>query len=304
MNLQKLRTLIPLIVLILAAIGFALGGGLGTISAFGWQDISILCPLGALSAMLASKLAIPRALVSLVIVIVLIIVLGKAYCAWVCPVPLVSKIRGVFEGKKRSPQAKTAKNADEGKVMPGASASEDGAATRAAAEVDAPSNSRYFVLAFALITTLIFGFPVFCVVCPIGLTFASIFLIMRLFAFGDVTWAVVVVPAVLLLEVVLMRRWCHTICPLGAFISLVSRANKTLRPTVDPSTCLESSRGAKCAKCTKVCPEHLDPRTASGMHECTKCLQCVSSCPAHALSVKLLAFEKPATGSADLSETK
>ena len=52
-------------------------------------------------------------------------------------------------------------------------------------------DSRHGILAAALGSTLVFGFPVFCLVCPIGLTFATVLLVMRLFAFGDATWTVV-----------------------------------------------------------------------------------------------------------------
>ena len=56
--------------------------------------------------------------------------------------------------------------------------------------------ARHFVLGGALLSTFIFGFPVFCLVCPIGLTFATILLLVNLFAQGDVTWSLIVVPAI------------------------------------------------------------------------------------------------------------
>ena len=43
--------------------------------------------------------------------------------------------------------------------------------------------SRSGVLAGALASAAIFGFPVFCQICPVGLTFATVLLIMSLFAF-------------------------------------------------------------------------------------------------------------------------
>ena len=64
-------------------------------------------------------------------------------------------------------------------------------------------------------STLVFGFPVFCLVCPIGLTFATVLLVMRLFAFGDATWTVVAFPAIIALEILLLPKWCQRFCPLA-----------------------------------------------------------------------------------------
>ena len=58
-------------------------------------------------------------------------------------------------------------------------------------------DSRHVILGGSLLSAAVFGFPVFCLICPIGLTFATIVLVMRLFAFGDVAWGVILVPALL-----------------------------------------------------------------------------------------------------------
>lgn len=153
-------------------------------------------------------------------------------------------------------------------------------------------DSRFGVLLGALASAAIFGFPVFCLICPVGLTFATVLLVMRLFAFGDVTWAVVVVPLVLLIEVVFLRKWCGKFCPLGALISLVSGANRTLRPHVDDASCLFTSKGVRCFACSKACPEHLDVRrprlSEEALGNCTKCRECADACPAKAISFPVL----------------
>lgn len=45
-------------------------------------------------------------------------------------------------------------------------------------------DSRHAVLGGALLTTAVFGFPVFCLVCPVGLTFAAVALLVSLFGCG------------------------------------------------------------------------------------------------------------------------
>lgn len=306
-NSKTLRTLTALAVIVIVFVGFLTNLGIGTISAPGIWDISILCPLGALGTMLASKMMVPRALVSLVVMVVLIIIFARAFCGWICPVPLVQKLRDLFS----KPQAKEAKaeDADGAKAANVAPLTdEEKAALATGCEKDAKGlagcascakkrgdavDARHFVLGGALVSTFIFGFPVFCLVCPIGLTFATILLLVNLFGQGDVTWSLIVVPALLIAEVVLFKKWCHKLCPLSAFMSLIAKLNRTFKPTIDDAKCLETSKGATCGRCGKACNEGIDPRhpelSKAAWSECTKCRSCVDACPANAITMPLIA---------------
>lgn len=305
-NSKTLRTLTALAVIVIVFVGFLTNLGIGTISAPGIWDISILCPLGALGTMLASKMMVPRALVSLVIMVVLIVIFARAFCGWICPVPLVQKLRNLFS----KPQAKEAKaeDADGTKAANVAPLTdEEKAALATGCEKDAKGlagcascakkrgdavDTRHFVLGGALVSTFIFGFPVFCLVCPIGLTFATILLLVNLFGQGDVTWSLIVVPALLIAEVVLFKKWCHKLCPLSAFMSLIAKLNRTFKPTIDDAKCLETSKGATCGRCGKACNEGIDPRhpelSEAAWSECTKCRSCVDACPANAITMPLI----------------
>ena len=306
-NSKTLRTLTALAVIVIVFVGFLTNLGIGTISAPGIWDISILCPLGALGTMLASKMMVPRALVSLVIMVVLIVIFARAFCGWICPVPLVQKLRDLFS----KPQAKEAKaeDADGTKAANVAPLTdEEKAALATGCEKDAKGlagcascakkrgdavDARHFVLGGALASTFIFGFPAFCLVCPIGLTFATILLLVNLFGQGDVTWSLIVVPALLIAEVVLFKKWCHKLCPLSAFMSLIAKLNRTFKPTIDDAKCLETSKGATCGRCGKACNEGIDPRhpelSEAAWSECTKCRSCVDACPANAITMPLIA---------------
>lgn len=153
-------------------------------------------------------------------------------------------------------------------------------------------DSRHGILAAALGSTLVFGFPVFCLVCPIGLTFATILLVINLFSHGDVTWSLIVVPALLIAEVLLFKKWCHKLCPLSAFMSLIAKLNRTFKPTIDNAKCLETAQDKKCGACGRACEEGIDPRhpelSEAAWSECTKCRSCVDACPAHAISMPLI----------------
>lgn len=288
MNTKRLRTIIPLAVIGVIGVGFATHVGVGTLSAIGWQDISLLCPLGALATMIATKTLLPRAVVSVVIALALILLFARAFCGWVCPVPVVSKIRGIFS-KKTSNTDMTGTGvlpADEQAALSGC-----GHSCSSCAEKRATFDSRHVILGGSLLSAAVFGFPVFCLICPIGLTFATIVLVMRLFAFGDVAWGVILVPALLLAEVVFFRKWCSKFCPISALMSLVGKANRTFVPAIDNAKCRESAQGASCEVCAAVCPQGINvrhPEAGMSFSECTKCRACVEACPTQAITMPFL----------------
>lgn len=326
---KKLRTATALAIILIVFVGFWTNLGIGTISAPGLWDISVLCPLGALGTMLASKMMVPRAVISLVIMVLLIVGFARAFCGWMCPVPLVSKLRTMFSKKQTADKAAGASagkgsgsgtkgegaGADSGARAKGADAANVAPLTEAekaaltsgcekgtkglagcascASKRGDSVDARHFILGGSLVSTVIFGFPVFCLVCPIGLTFATILLLVNLFAQGDVTWSIIVVPVLLLVEVVIFRKWCHKLCPLGAFMSLIAKANKTFKPTIDDAKCLETAKGATCGRCGRACDEGIDPRhpqlSEAAWSECTKCRSCVDACPTHAITMPFLA---------------
>lgn len=329
MKASTLRALVMGVILVVVAIGYFTAVGIGNLSGFGFDVFAFLCPLGYLESLLASKIFVPRALISVIAVVLLIIVLGRVFCAWMCPMPFLQKIvPGLGKKSKKAKGAKDAaalsENAPAQAAPPAAGddaapaaaeasvavASEATSVAPAAAEPTAQEidahiggkpnrfkfDSRYGVLLGALGSAAIFGFPVFCLICPVGLTFAGVFLVMRLFAFGETTWAIIAVPLVLLLEVVFFRKWCSKICPLGAVISLISGANKTLRPTIDDGKCLDTSKGISCLRCAKSCPEHINIREPElsevSLNNCTKCRECSDHCPTQAITFPFLPSRK------------
>lgn len=265
---STLRALSALGVVALVCVGLALHTGTGTPSSFGIGDIAALCPLGGIEAAIASKTIVPPMLIGLAVVAVLTLLLGRAFCAWGCPVPLLKR---VFGRKKAVASRTVVDRADK------------------AAPVDerAPRDSRMWVLGGALLSTAAFGFPVFCLVCPVGLTFGTLIVVWRVFQFSEVTWSLLVFPAILVLELAVLRKWCHRFCPLGALLSLVSRGNRTLRPQADPAVCLHAAHGESCHRCADACPEGIDLRGAHGstpLHECLKCRECADACPVQAIT--------------------
>lgn len=271
-SISHARLLTALIPIAVVVIGLCTNLAPGTLSAFGIESIAAICPLGSLETMLASKTIIPLGVISLVCFIAICALFGKAFCGWICPASLWKRLRK--PPKKATPRNMQVKPHSDGSSKP-------------------RLDSRFAVLAGALGSAAIFGFPVFCLICPIGLTFASIIALWRLFGFHEATIFVIAAPAIVILELVVFRKWCSKICPLGALISLASSLNRFWRPKVNESACLKCVEGdpSACGACESACEWDVDLRDADASEplvECTKCGDCAASCPAKAISLKML----------------
>ncbi|WP_241157339.1 4Fe-4S binding protein [Adlercreutzia sp. ZJ242] len=292
----RVRFAVAVGVLALAAVGYFTATGMGNACAGGWGDLVLLCPLGALTAMVAQHAIIPQAVVSLVLAAAVLLVGGRFFCSWVCPTVVLGKVLPSSRGlKARGDESAGCSEA-------GCAACARGCGKARGVKLD----SRHAILAAAVVSTLIFGFPVFCLVCPVGLTFAGVLLVMRLFAFGEVTWAVLAIPAILAVELALLPRWCQNICPLGALQSLVAVGNRMFVPTVDRESCLKATRGVSCDACVQVCPEGINLHDvaagATTLADCTKCRDCADVCPAGAISFPLLPKGTPKISTVSASE--
>lgn len=296
-NNKNLHLIVATILFCILAVGLIAGVSTGTLSGFGFDAISALCPLGAFTTMIATKTMVPRAVISIVVMALLVLILGRTFCGWICPIPVLQKIGNFFKSSKsRKAQAQKKRDdiLDVAKYDIGVkSGCSHNCASCPSKQKHGKVDSRHAILAGALGSSLIFGFPVFCLICPVGLTFATVLLVWRLFAFGDTTWSVVVVPAVLVIELVFLRKWCTRFCPLSALMNLVSRFSKTTLPTIDESKCIETTTGKACSACAMACDADINLRHLEygerTLADCTRCRQCAVACPANAISLPLLA---------------
>lgn len=277
----RIRGLVALTAFLLVVIGIVVNAGTGTLSSFGIGSIAAVCPLGAFESLFGSWAFVPRLVFAVATVCLVVFLVGKAFCAWICPLPHVQAFFKTRKQKQRDIEER-----------------EENAAfawdnhQRGIQKVEREKiDGRHLVLVGALGSAAVFGFPVFCLVCPVGLTFATVIAIWQALSANEITWGLVAFPAILAIEVLLLGTWCRRLCPMGALMSLISKGNRTFRPTVDRSRCLRDSEGASCSECSKACPELIDPNRDVGRRsasECVRCMGCSSACPMHAISFPLV----------------
>ena len=235
----------------------------------------------------------------LVAVVLITLLAGKAFCSWLCP---VSYLRRFFHREEKDEMVDgNAAIAQAGVELETAARTRTQQTPAVEQPVGCPAalppvggkrdgrhlDSRHFVLAGALVSSFAFGFPVFCLICPVGLIFATVIGLWNLFQFNAASWGLLVFPAIIALEVVVFRKWCTSFCPIAALLSLLSRFNKTFKPKVDNTACLRS-KGVNCHVCVQSCPEKVDPHVRD-IPECSKCGMCADRCPSHAITFPLLA---------------
>ena len=272
-----------------------------------------LCPVGFAEVTLAGG-SIPWALLpGVLIVLAMVFILGRVFCSWVCPTSL---LRNIFGGRK--PRGLTGQTGvcagcasscaigdkDRCKVDGGSSDSDERDNDSVVSNVDAhalasddPNEARTrnnllaqgAVLAVLLVVSFIVHFPVFCLFCPIGLAFGTMFAISRMFVTWQPGWELIVFPVILVLELFVLRRWCSAICPLGFFFGLVAKTRSKIgflpKVRVDEGVCIHSEG---CNVCATTCPEDICAPTSTrcDLEDCTLCLDCKEHCPTCAIHIK------------------
>ena len=303
-------------VLVAVLVSLAFDSGLGTPSSFGIGSFSLLCPLGGIEAMIADRSFIPVAAISAGIVLAFSLVFGRAWCAWGCPAPA---IRRFFkrEPKLERDGARDALGAsDAADAVAGGAGAESAASDTASGSTSAASGAevaaaggcaelqgawslkaslrhigrdpRTWTFVAVLVAALIAGLPLFCLVCPIGLTFGTVGSLWHLIVDKQMTMSVLVFPAALLVELVLFRKWCLNLCPVAGLLGIVGQFAVRFRPKVNRETCLRYTAGTPCEVCAASCPEHIDLHAVDApqqLGECSRCGECAKRCPTASIDI-------------------
>ena len=105
-----------------------------------------------------------------------------------------------------------------------------------------------------------------------------------LFSWGGTPLAIGVTALFALLSIFLYRPFCRTLCPLGAFLSLLSRFS-IFRIRANTSC-------VSCNLCTKECPNGAIDGGTVDASECLLCGECTGICPTRSLCIERRWFRK------------
>lgn len=238
-------------IMALIVVGALFDFATGTLAAFGLGMLRFICPVGFLEISLATRSIVWEALPYTLIALGAIFLIGRFPCGWLCPMykfkhwlGRVVPIRRLQAASDRLPIHVTWR---------------DGLA----------------VLGGVLAVSAITGYPVYCIVCPIGIISRN------LISLGT---HLTVHPDILLLPFYplvlgIFVDW-QRVCPVGNIGGLANQRAPLRTPRPDRDVCV------RCHTCTEACPEDIDLWDPDvDMGACTQCLKCTGSCPEGAISV-------------------
>ena len=191
------------------------------------------------------------------ITIFYMIVGGRSFCSWICPVNMITDLANYLRRKLGFNQIQ--------KKQP------------------ASRSIRYWVIAISFVLSFIMGIAAFELISPVSMIHRGV-----IFGLGF-GWATMVV--IFLFDLfVLKNGWCGHICPLGGFYSLIGRFS-LLRVHHNSEKC------TACMKCKVVCPEiqvlhMIDKSSEPVLQECTLCARCIEVCEDDALNFELRNYMK------------
>lgn len=191
----------------------------------------------------------PAAVVIFVTVIVVSLLLRRAFCSWICPVGTVSEWLWKLGFNKLQRNWLPPRMLDLGL-----------------------RSIKYLLLAFFLFSAVSWSLPMLQGFLSSGYHAISDVKLLQLFRSPSVT-TLAVVGLLVALSIPLRNPFCRFVCPYGALLSLVSLASP-LAVQRDLKKCVS------CGVCSQVCPSRIDVMHANRVNnpECLGCWRCISHC--------------------------
>ena len=206
--------------------------------------IPLTDPFAALQIFLTGHVLKQESLIGAGIVLGVYLLLGgRVFCAWACPVNLVTDAAGWLR-KQLGIQA----------------------------IFQLPRSLRYFILAATLVITILSGLAAFEWVSPIGMAHREI-----VFGLGMGFTSLL---AIFLFDLLILKNgWCGHLCPLGAFYGLIGRVG-LVRVRFDKHTCTHCGECARvCPEPQVLNLKKLEERGYVYSGECSNCGRCTPICP-------------------------
>lgn len=214
-------------------------------------------PFAVLQIIVAGQMPLQEVLLGAVIILVIVTLIGgRTWCAWVCPVNMVTDLASWTRRRLNIKDAFTISR-----------------------------KIRYTVLVLTMILSILTGVAAFEWVSPISMLHREL-----IFGIGA-GW--IAVLGVFLFDLFILRHgWCGHLCPLGAFYAVIGKL-ALLRISFDAPTCTHCS---ECARvCPEPQVLNLKAATKTGMiasGECTNCGRCITVCPEDTLKFELRHYIK------------
>lgn len=247
----------------LAGLGFFVGNLVSSCLV----GIALTDPFAGMEVLLASRGVAAGVLGSVLVVVAAYLLLGRAFCAWLCPLGAV--LEGVDWLRERGLRPLLGRLRRSGRLRGRWGRLPDWQPPRAV---------RFALAGLLLLAGMVAGLPLFELISPQAT-------LMRALAFGAglQLWLVALVA---LFDLLVARRgWCRHLCPAGAAYSLISRTG-LLRVRLDPGRC------TGCRECLSACPmgeATLRPAVTGRVEAradaltCTACGACIEICSRRAL---------------------
>lgn len=197
-------------------------------------------------------------LILFISVIISVILVGRAFCSWICPVGMFVEFLS-FIGRKSSTIIKDFWNIKVGKIL---------------------SYLRYIVLAIILYASFVYADLIFRPFCIFYVVFSG--------QDHEIEWWSKWVMLVIIFSMLFIPfLWCRFICPLGTFLSLLRRFS-FFYLHVNVQDC------NKCNVCSNICPQQINVAQKQLVRDadCTSCLICVDSCPQNAIVLREVLFKR------------
>jgi ferredoxin-type protein NapH len=203
-------------------------------------------PFILLQSIFAGFLTDSKAIIGAIIVIVFyMIVGGRVYCSWVCPVNIVTDAAHWLRHK-----------------------------INITGSVPLDKNIRFWIVALSLMLAPITGMIVWELVNPVTMLFRGL-----VFGLG---FAWVFVVAVFLLDFAISQRaWCGKLCPVGAFYNLVGKFNLIKINAIDREKCDDCMDCYQVCPEPQMLKPVLKNETKSTLindSACTNCGRCIDVC--------------------------
>ena len=208
----------------------------------------------------------PSGLVIFLIIIILSVFLKKSFCAWICPVGLISESLWQLGNKlfKRN--------------------------IRFWKWLDYPLRSIKYLLLFFFLYAILWQMDVLALKKFIYSPYNKVADIKMLMFFSNIDefalWTLIIL---VVLSVIIKNFWCRYLCPYGALLGFLSMFSP-VKVTRNEKTCTD------CQKCTKACPHLIKVHSLDRVisDECTGCAICVDVCPEEdTLNFKVTKKSKP-----------